>query len=155
MSVSFVGFGAVVVTLRQALGARLSDLHLHFVRLFIEGRLAVAAFGLLPAALSTTNLADSMIWRLSSALSALSFSTYLLFLFRRRRRVDPGPVPAQAIVNFLVSAVPALALWVNAVGIGFQPNAVLYVLPLNWFLVVGAWVFLQNLDFFLRPPAPR
>lgn len=36
-AVSFVRVSAIVVALRQALGVELSDLHLHFVRLFIEG----------------------------------------------------------------------------------------------------------------------
>ena len=37
LSLSFVGFSAVVVTLRGALGGELSDRHLRLVRLYIEG----------------------------------------------------------------------------------------------------------------------
>jgi len=37
LAVSFVGWSAIVVTLRRALGAELSALHVYFVRFFIEG----------------------------------------------------------------------------------------------------------------------
>jgi hypothetical protein len=155
LAVSFVGFTMLVVALRVALGAELSELHMHFVRLFIEGGLAVAACGLLPAALSTTGLADSTIWRLSSAPAALTFSAYMIFLFRRLRRVAPGRVSLRRSVNFVISIMAALALWVNTVGFRFQPNAAPYALALTWFLVLGGWVFLQNLELFFGKTPSR
>ncbi len=45
-----------------------------------------------------------------------------------------------------------VALWVNTVGVRFQPTAAPYALALTWFLVVGGWVFTQNLDLFLGQP---
>ena len=41
LSLSFVGFAAVVVSIRGALGGELSDRHLRLVRLYIEGGLLV------------------------------------------------------------------------------------------------------------------
>src|SRR6516165_1954524 len=123
LAVSFVGWSAIVVSLRRALGAELSALHMYFVRFFIEGGLAVATLGLLPGALSLTGLADSTIWRLSSAAAAFVFSVYLIFLFRRRRRVTPGPIQLPTGVAFAISIMATLALWVNTVGFGFQPSA--------------------------------
>lgn len=70
IAVLFVGWSAIVVTLRRALDAELDALHMYFVRFFIEGGLAVAAFGLVSPALSTTDLSDSTVWRLSSAAAA-------------------------------------------------------------------------------------
>jgi hypothetical protein len=121
---------------------------MYFVRFFIEGGLAVAAFGLLPGALSFTGLADSTIWRLSSAAAAFLFSVYLIFLFRRRRRVTPGPIQLQTSVAFATSVMAVLALWGNTVGVGFLPSAAAYTLALTWLLVVGGWVFVQNLMLF-------
>ena len=155
LAVSFVGWSAIVVTLRRALGAELSALHMCFVRFFIEGGLAVAAFGLLPGALSFTGLADSTIWRLSSAAAAFMFSVFLTFLFRRRRRVTPGQIQLQTSVAFAASIMAALALWVNTVGVGFQPSAAAYALALTWLLVVGGWVFVQNLGLFFRETPSR
>ena len=59
LAVALVGFSAVVVAVLRALGGELTDLHMYYVRLFMEGGLSVAAFSLLPPALSFTGLADS------------------------------------------------------------------------------------------------
>jgi hypothetical protein len=46
LALSFVGFSALVVTLRDALGGELSDRHLRLVRLYIEGGFLVTALAL-------------------------------------------------------------------------------------------------------------
>ncbi len=155
LAVAFVGFSAVVVALRRALGAELSELHVYFVRLFIEGGLAVAALGLLPAALAFTGLGEATIWRVSSAAAALLFTAYLVILYRRRRRVTNGQFPARTWVDFALYLLPILGLWVNALGIGFTPGAALYALALTWLLVLGGWVFLQNIQGFVLGPQKR
>ena len=149
LSVTFVGFSAVVVTLRRALDAQISELHVYFIRFFIEGGLLTAALSVLPAALSFTGLPDAMIWRLSSAGAAILFTVYFVFLYRRRRRVTGGSFPRSTGIDFVVSAIATLALWANAIGIGFRPNAAPYALAMTWFLVLGGWVFAQNLVFFI------
>ena len=99
LSLSMVGFAAIVLTLRRAMGGELSGLHMLLVRLFIENGFAVTVFALFPSALSLTPLASSEIWRLSSAAAGLGFAIYLASLFRRRRRVlaEPLPRPTESI----------------------------------------------------------
>jgi hypothetical protein len=46
LSLSFVGFSSVVVTLRGALGGELSERHVRLVRLYIEGGFLVTALAL-------------------------------------------------------------------------------------------------------------
>ena len=149
LAVSFVGWSAIVVTLRRALGAELSALHVYFVRFFIEGGLGVAAFGLFPGELSFTGLTEITIWRLSSAAAGLMFSVYLIFLFRRRRRVTIGPTGLSTPIAFAISVLATVALWLNATAWAFPPGAAAYLLALTWLLVVGGWVFVQNLELFL------
>ena len=78
LSLSFVGFSAVVVTLRGALGAELSDRHLRLVRLYIEGGLLVTALALVPTLLNVLHVPDAVTWRLSSAAAALIFTFVLV-----------------------------------------------------------------------------
>src|SRR6185295_1072663 len=77
LSLSFVGFSAVVVTLRGALGGELSDRHLRLVRLYIEGGLLVTALALVPTLLNLLHVPDAVTWRLSSA-AAASIFTFVL-----------------------------------------------------------------------------
>ena len=75
-------FLAVVVTLRGALGGKLSDRHLRLVRMYIEGGLLVTALALVPSLLNFLHIPDSVTWQLST----------------RGRRFDlhrpsPSPIP--------------------------------------------------------------
>ena len=78
LSLSFVGFSAVVVTLRGALGGALSDRHLRLVRLYIEGGLLVTALALVPALLNLLHIPDRFICPLSSGAAASIFTLLLM-----------------------------------------------------------------------------
>ena len=88
LSLSFVGFSAIVVTLRGALGGKLSDRHLRLVRLYIEGGLLVTALGLVPTLLNLLHVPEYVTWRAASAAAALIFTLLMVIQFRRRRTVE-------------------------------------------------------------------
>ena len=90
LSLSFVGFSAIVVTLRGALGGELSDRHLRLVRLYIEGGLLVTALALIPTLLNLLHVAPPVMWPVSSAAAAFIFSLVLAVQFKRRRTVEAG-----------------------------------------------------------------
>src|SRR4051794_6433627 len=100
LSLSFVGFSSVVVTLRGALGGELSDRHLRLVRLYIEGGLLVTALALLPALLNVLHIPDAVVWPLSSAAAALVFTVVLVIQFRRRRSIEQGRFPAWVLIVY-------------------------------------------------------
>jgi hypothetical protein len=103
-----------------------------------------------PPALSTTDLADSTVWRLSSAAAAITFSAYFVVLFRRRRHATAGPLPLRTVASFAASIAATLALWVNTLGLGYKPDAAVFVVALTALLLVGGVVFVQNLELFLK-----
>src|SRR5258706_12524477 len=84
LSLSFVGFAAVVVPLRGALGGELSDRHLRLVRLYIEGGFLVTALALVPTLLNLLHVPDTVTWPLSSAVAASVFTFFLVIQYRRR-----------------------------------------------------------------------
>ena len=134
LSLSFVGFSAVVVTLRGALGGELSDRHLRLVRLYIEGGLLVTALALVPTLLTLLHIPDTVTWPLSSAAAASVFSVVLLIQFRRRRMVEPGRFPPWVVITYAGSIVAVAGLWLNVAGIPFSPSAGPYAVVLTWAL---------------------
>jgi len=154
LSLSFVGFSAVVVTLRGALGGELSDRHLRLVRLYIEGGLLVTALALVPALLNLLHVPASVTWRLASAAAALIFGFTLFIQFRRRRAVE-GRFPPWVVIIFSISIILVLALWLNVVEILFPPNVGPYAIALTWALCVFGFTFIQTIEIFLHrePPA--
>lgn len=149
LSLSFVGFSAVVVTLRGALGGELSDRHLRLVRLYIEGGLLVTALALLPTLLNILHVADGLNWSLSSAVAAAVLSLVLFIQFRRRRIVEPGRFPPWVVITYGLSVVAVLGLWLN-VGTLFPPNVGPYAVALTWALCIFGFIFVRTIELFLH-----
>ena len=149
LSLSFVGFSAVVVTLRGALGGELSDRHLRFVRLYIEGGLLVTALGLVPTLLTLLHMPDSFTWSVASAAAALIFTFVLVTQFRRRRTVE-GRFPPWVVVIFAISVAVVLSLWLNVAGIPFRPSVGPYAVALTWALGVFGFIFIRTIEIFLH-----
>jgi hypothetical protein len=154
LALSFVGFSAIVVTLRGALGGKLSDRHLRLVRLYIEAGLIVTGLGLVPALLTMLDVPAPVVWRASSAAAALIFTLLMVSQFRRRKAVE-GHFPLWVVTIFAVSIVIVLCLWLNAAGVFFRPGVGPYAVALTWTLVVCGFTFLRTIEIFLHrdPPA--
>ncbi|MFL6693827.1 MAG: hypothetical protein ACJ8GO_12800 [Ramlibacter sp.] len=149
-SLSFVGFSAVVVSLRGALGGELLDRHLRLVRLYIEGGLLVTALALVPPLLTLLHVPDTVTWPLSSALAASIFSLVLVIQFRRRLTVETGRFPAWVIVIYVVSFVAVAGLWLNVAGVPFPSGVGPYAIFLTWALCVFGFIFVRTIELFLN-----
>ena len=150
LSLSFVGFSAVVITLRGALGGEISDRHLRLVRLYIEGGLLVTALALVPTLLNLLHISASVIWPVSSAAAALIFTVLLLTQFRRRRAIEAGRFPPWVVVIYAISLVTVVGLWLNAAGIPFPPNVGPYAVALTWALCVFGFIFVRTIEIFIN-----
>ena len=150
LSLSFVGFSAVVVTLRGALGGELSDRHLRLVRLYIEGGLLVTALALIPTLLNLLHVPGPVTWRLCSVAAASIFTFVLVIQVRRRRAVEPGRFPLWVVVIYAVSIVAVAALWLNVAGILFEPSAGPYAVVLTWALCIFGFIFVRTIELFLH-----
>lgn len=152
LSLSFVGFSAIVVTLRGALGGELSARHIRLVRLYIEGGLLVTALALAPNLLNVLHLSQPIIWMLCSAAAAMVFAIFLTFQARRRRVVETGRFPPWVIVTNTVSIIAVAGLLLNATGIPFAPSAGPYAVVLTWALCTFGFIFVRTIELFLHKP---
>jgi hypothetical protein len=150
LSLSFVGFSAIVITLRGALGGEISDRHLRLVRLYIEGGLLVTALALLPALLNLLHISASILGRLPSAAAAAVFTVLLVVQFRRRRAIEGGRFPPWVIVIYAISLVTVAGLWLNAAGTPFAPSVGPYAVTLTWALCVFGFIFVRTIDIFVH-----
>lgn len=150
LSLSFVGFSAVVVTLRGALGGKLADRHLRLVRLYIEGGFLVTALAVLPTLLNLLHVSDVIIWPLSSAIAASALTLVLVIQFRRRRAVEPDGFPLWVIAIYGISIVAVMGLWLNVAGLAFRPNVGPYAVALTWALGVFGFIFVRTIELFLH-----
>ena len=69
---TFIGFAAIVLSLRQTLGHKLSRFDVLLARVYMEEfGLMISAGALLPLLLMIWDFSPSMVWRVSSGLAAL------------------------------------------------------------------------------------
>lgn len=150
LSLSFVGFSAVVVTLRGALRGELADRHLRLVRLYIEGGFLVTTLALVPALLNLLRVPDTITWPLSSAIAACVLTFVLAIQFRRRRAVEPDRFPPWVIAIYGLSIVAVAGLWLNVVGFPFRSGVGPYAVALTWALCVFGFIFVRTIEVFLH-----
>lgn len=151
LSLSFVGFSAVVVTLRGALGGKLSDSHLRLVRLYIEGGFMVTALALVPTLLNLLHVPSAVTWPLSSATAASILTLVLVVQFRRRRTVERR-FPPWVVAIYAISTVAVAGLWINVTGLLFPPGVGPYAVALTWALCVFGIIFVRTIELFLHEP---
>jgi hypothetical protein len=151
LSLAFVGFSSIIVTLRSALGGVLSEGHLRLVRLYIETGLAITLLSLVPTLLTLLGVPELAMWQCASATAGSLLTLLMIVQFRRRRLVE-GRFPAWVVVVYLTSSTAILALWLNAFGIPYGPGVAPYAIALTWGLIVCGYIFLRTLELFLRAP---
>jgi hypothetical protein len=156
LAMTFAGFCAIVIVLRQTIGQEISGFHVVLMRLYIESGLWAAAFAMLAPLLALCGLSQATVWRVSSAIIALVMIGYGVTYPMRRRRMMADPLPprrwaAIVVVSLLVIA----ALIANAAGTPYEPAVGPVALAASWMLACGAMVFILALNaFWERRDAP-
>jgi hypothetical protein len=147
VSLAFVGFSAVVVALRSAMGgAPLSDFQILLVRLDIEGGLSATGLCFLPALLALFGLRASLVWTLASVSFAGCSGLMHAVYFGRRRRV--GPLPSwtalemiRTYIHYTIGTAAIAAALLNAAGTFSEPNAAPYAMALSLYGLEGGLIF--------------
>jgi hypothetical protein len=155
LSIAFVGFSSIVVTLRRGLGGELSAFHVLLVHIYIETGLIVTVGALLPPLLNLFSIPSSLIWQVSSSTGGILAPIILIVYIRRRAKVDRSPIPARIYTRYALSAVAVIALWMNVLGVGIGPSGAPYAVALTLFLFIAGLAFVQTLDEVLYGPAGR
>jgi hypothetical protein len=94
LMVTFAGFSAILLGVRQAVGARLSVLDRYLVRTVPVHLFSLTAAALLPPLLSLYDIPEAAVWKIAAAAFGLPMLHLLLTYPQRRRKVVGGPPPA-------------------------------------------------------------
>jgi hypothetical protein len=150
LAVSFVGFSALVMILRQTFGGEVSKLDTLITRIFIQLGFIVAGGALLPSLLSLFQLPHDLIWRLSSVATATPAFLFAVTYQARRRAASGVGTPIVVWIDVLVLALAAVVLIANAVGLGFPPAVGPFAGALTAILFLSFWAYLQALKMLLH-----
>src|SRR5262249_28212565 len=99
LSITFAGFAALTVILRQMAGGKCSAFVFLFVGIVLGGGFFVAGCPLLPPFLALLGFSESDFWRLSSFATAAAQAVFLVTGLARRRAVGDLPISKWSLMN--------------------------------------------------------
>jgi len=147
LAMTFAGFCAIVIVLRQTTGKYVSGFHLVLTRLYLEAGLFSAAFCMLPPLLALCGLAEITVWRVSSAIIATVLLCFGAIYPMRRAALTAGPLPRTRWMPIVaISTLVVVALLSNAAGFPYRPTIGPVAVAATWTLGCGATVFVLALN---------
>jgi len=150
ISITFAGFAALTVILRQMAGGRLTDFDILFVGNVLIGGFMVAGCALLPPLLMLFKLADPTIWRASSLVTAVVQGIFLVARLRARQSVTSLPISMWSLVNYAGQWLTTLFLFLVAMRVFLEPDAATFAAGLTAFVLLGFVAYLIALETFVQ-----
>ena len=146
LMITFAGFSALLLAIRPAAGARLSQLDSYLAKTVMTYIFVLTAAALLPALFALYDVPDKWIWRGSAVLFALPMlSLQITYPRRRRKAVGEGP-PRAVFAVFVVfgSAVTLAMLGYVLAGLQYSAAAYITALTIDFFTVIFGYVIAVN-----------
>jgi hypothetical protein len=145
IATTFVGFSALIMTVRQVLGHGLSELEAWITRTFVQLGFLITAGALTPPLLALLGLREALLWRLCSVVFGAILLVFVVTYPRRRRNVAGVRAPWFVYVDLALLFGSIVLLTLNAVGWPLAPNAGLYAAGLTEALFVSGLGYLHAL----------
>ncbi|MFZ1085237.1 MAG: hypothetical protein WAN35_09755 [Terracidiphilus sp.] len=152
LMITFAGFTALLLALRPASGARLSQLDRYLAKTVMTYIFVLTAGALMPAIFALYDIQETWIWRSSSVLFALPMLALQVTYPRRRRKVvGNGPPPAVYAV-FVIFGSAVTLLMLGYVLTGFQHSGAAYITALAIDFFTVAFAFVIATDVIMQQP---
>ena len=150
ISVTFVGFSALLLVFRQTIGGKMTSYDSYFTLSFMQVGFIVTAGGLLPQLLALFEMSHTDVWRVSSVIMAIPIFLFVATTPGRRRAATKEPVPRYVGLLLLLQLLAGVGLLLNAVGWPQPPNLALFALSLTVMLFTTGIAYLIALARALR-----
>ena len=150
ISVTFVGFSALLLVFRQTIGGKMTSYDSYFTLSFMQAGFIVTAGGLLPQLLAFFEMSHTTVWREASVIMAIPIILFVATTPRRRRAATKEPVPIYVGLLLLLKFLSGACLLLNALGWPQPPNLALFALALTVMLFTTGIAYLIALARALR-----
>jgi hypothetical protein len=152
LMVTFAGFSALLLAVRQAAGGRLSRLDRYLAKTALTQLFVLTAGALLPPVIELYDMSESWVWRVSAVLFALPMLSLLLsYPHRRRKAIGEGPPPIVLAIFVVFGSAVITAMLVYVLS-GLQHSAAAYITALAINFFTTAFAFVTALDVIMQQP---
>jgi len=152
LMITFAGFSALLLSIRQTLGAGLSVLDKFIVKTILVHFFILTGGALLPPLLGLWNVSEAWLWRVAALCFAAPMLALLMTYSHCRRKAAGTAPPRVGFAVFVVVGIAAIAAMLVYIlgGFAYQPAAYITGLTINFFTT--AFGFVTALDVILRQP---
>ena len=154
ISVTFVGFSALLLVFRQTVGGATTRYDGYFIMAFMQVGFIVAGGSLLPPLLALFELPEAAIWRASSAVAACLILLFVATVPSRRRAAVGAAAPLFVKLLLFLQSLMAVYLLTNAAGLRPASGVADYASVMAGMLFTSGIAYLLALDRALREPLP-
>jgi len=155
LAITFVGFTAIVVILRQSLGSAFLPIDALVARLFMVWGFTITYTAMLPMMLAAYDLTAPVLWRASSVAAALSLLAINLGYPPLRVRATGERTPLHVWLHCSLGTIIALILLWNGVNHSSKAAPAIYATALTLFLLQASFAFVQHFGFMLSQMKAR
>jgi hypothetical protein len=153
VATTFVGFAALLVGLRQAKGSRLTSYDAYFTVSYIELGFLVTVASLMPQLVALFGWPPSLVWRVSSVISAIPILLFVARVPARRRAATGMSVPRPIKVVLAIQGLAGVVLLLTAL-VPPQAQGAVYATAVTVVLVCAGIAYLVALQV-IRPGVER
>jgi hypothetical protein len=153
LSITFAGFAALFIILRQAAGGKLNALDRFLTRTLFGHLFMIMGAALLPPILALYGLSEAWVWRIAALVFALPMLPLLLSYHHRRKAVTGKPAPAPIMALFLVIDPLSIVAMLGCAFWNAHYAAAVYVSALTVNFLSYGLAFVIALDVILRDPS--
>jgi archaellum biogenesis protein FlaJ (TadC family) len=155
VSITFVGFSALLLVFRETIGGRMMSYDSYFTLSFMQAGFIVTAGGLLPQLLAFYEMSHTSVWRTSSLILAIPIFLFVARIPVRRRTATKESIPFYVGLLLLLQFLAGAYLLLNAVGWPAPPNLAPLALALTVMLFTTGIAYLIALARALRGDRDR
>ena len=150
LAITFVGFTAIVVILRQSVGSSFLPIDAVVARLFMVWGFAVTYGSLVPVALAAFELKAATIWRVSSVVIGVALLAINLGYPLLRHRATGEATPLHVWLHVGAAIAIVLLLGLDAFDLFPRVAPAIYIAALTLYLVQASFAFVQHFGFMLE-----
>jgi O-antigen/teichoic acid export membrane protein len=142
VGMTFAGLSVLTMILRQMLGGRMTKFDSFVTRTWVQLGFMTTFGSILPPLLMLFAAPAPIAWRISSGVMALMLGSWALTFPRRRRTVNPTPLPIQVVMFSVAMDIAALVLAANAILVPAELLAGAYAAAVTAILIGAGMLFL-------------
>ena len=150
VGITFAGFAAILMTLRQMRGASLSKFHLWVAQSYVTSGMVTAMNALLSPLLFGVGFSERMTWQIASVVIAVQSIVLIALAPSQWRAAEGGPLLMRVKVQLALGLLINAALLSNAVGWPYAPFGGPIMLAISWNLFAFFAQFAESIRFFFE-----